>query len=70
MTPEIFDAVLSDLTGIWLLAEYREGAGATPDTIWLDNVAVIPEPATAVLMGLGLLAAPALVMRRKHERPA
>lgn len=53
VTPEVFERVLSDLTGLYLLAEYREGPLAA-NRIGLDNVAVIPEPATVLLLGAGL----------------
>lgn len=51
-TPEQFAAVLSNLTALRIRAEYQTGA----DIGHLDNVALVPEPSTWAMLGVGLVA--------------
>jgi hypothetical protein len=51
-TPEQFATVLSNLTALRIRAEYQTGA----DIGHLDNVALVPEPATWAMLGVGLAA--------------
>ncbi|MBI1397578.1 MAG: PEP-CTERM sorting domain-containing protein [Betaproteobacteria bacterium] len=60
-TPEQFSAVLSDLTALRIRAEYQTGA----DVGHLDNVALVPEPATTAMMLLGLGALGLATRRRR-----
>lgn len=59
VTPALFSAVLTNITGFYIQGEYRDGN----DTSFLDNVHVqAPSPGAATLLGLGALAA---VRRRR-----
>lgn len=60
-----FAAVLSDLTGLRIRAEYRTG----PDIGKLDNVSLVPEPAAGALLVAGL-GAVLLAVRRRAARNA
>ncbi len=51
-------AVLSDLTGLVITAEFADGA----DTGGLDNVLLAPEPSMLALLGLGMVG---LIQRRR-----
>lgn len=63
-TPEQFASVLSDLTALRIRAEYQTGA----DIGHLDNVALVPEPATWAMLGLGLAAIGAMGRRQRSGR--
>lgn len=53
-----FNSVLSNITDIKIRGEYRSG----PDTGSLDNVTLVPEPASLVLIGAG-----SLILRKKGK---
>lgn len=63
-TPEQFASVLSDLTALRIRAEYQTGA----DIGHLDNVALVPEPATWAMLGLGLAAIGVISSNRRSGR--
>lgn len=58
-----FAAVLSNLSALRIRAEYQTG----PDVGHLDNVALVPEPATTSMLLLGV-AGLALVVRHRRSR--
>ncbi len=62
-TSEQFASVLANLTSLKIRAEYQTGA----DVGHLDNVALVPEPATNAMILLGL-AGVALAARRRSAR--
>jgi len=63
-TPEQFATVLSDLTALRIRAEYQTGA----DIGHLDNVALVPEPATWAMLGVGLAAIGVIGRRGRSGR--
>ena len=59
-----FQAVLSNLTGLFISGEYTAGLIETPG---LDNVRLsVPEPASVILAAVGLVALPAMARNRKR----
>lgn len=58
-------AVLENLTSLRIRSEFQNG----PDTGSLDNVILLPEPSSAVLLVTGLLAPVALGQRARRPRP-
>lgn len=61
--------VFSNLSGLYILADYFNGAGANGEIIGLDNVNLpgsVPEPSSALMLGGGLLVA--YLARRKLSR--
>jgi hypothetical protein len=60
-TPAQLQSVLSDLTGVYLCTEWRTGGDDTS----IDNVGVVPEPATLSLLAFGAMAA---LRRRQYPR--
>lgn len=63
-TPQQFASVLSDLTALRIRAEYQTGA----DIGHLDNVALVPEPATWAMLGAGLAAIGVIGRRGRSGR--
>ena len=57
-------AVLGDLTQLHIRAEYRTG----DDRAYLDNVRLVPEPSTFILLTMGTLALLAYAWRKRRCR--
>lgn len=58
-------AVLSDLTGLHLLADYRNG----PEQVSYDNIMLVPEHSTLTALLVSVGAGIGLLRRRAKSKP-